>query len=236
MGYLANQNNEIIVDAILTKYGREKLASGQQLGILKFALSDDEVDYTLYNANHPMGSDFFDLAIRSLPILEPVPNSTRQFRYFLYSTTSTVSYVYTLSATSVPSIFTSGITQVGSSYTFGASLTPIPTNLSQVWYSVKFPKANASYIKLEGIVDQSIGVPQDLAQLIQTYGGTVSEFQDSVIAYGHSFKITVLSLPPKRTIFSVVIDANNVAASSLNITITLDKYAGSIIGDPNTER
>ena len=85
MGYLSNQNNEIIVDAILTKYGREKLASGQQLGIIKFALSDDEIDYTLYNVNHPMGSDFFDLAIRSLPILEPVPNSTRQFRYYLYT-------------------------------------------------------------------------------------------------------------------------------------------------------
>ena len=43
MGYL--NNTEVIVDAILTKKGRQKLASGQALNITKFALGDDEVDY-----------------------------------------------------------------------------------------------------------------------------------------------------------------------------------------------
>jgi len=50
MGYL---NNQIItVDAILTKKGRELLAKGDgSFNITQFALSDDEVDYTLYNPN-----------------------------------------------------------------------------------------------------------------------------------------------------------------------------------------
>lgn len=221
MGYLANQNNEIIVDAILTKYGREKLAAGQQLGIIKFALSDDEVDYTLYNVNHPLGSDFFDLAIRSLPVLEPVPNSTRQFRYFLYTTTAQEAFTFTL-IPSFPAVFTSGISQVGSNFTFGATINPVPANINQIWFSVKLPKANTSFLQLEGIIDQSIGVPQDLAQIIQTYGGTVAEFQDSVIAYGHSFRITVLAIPPRRTLFTGVLDAANVAVASQNIQILLD--------------
>jgi len=46
MAYL--DNTEITVDAILTKKGRQKLASGQSLNITKFALGDDEIDYTLY--------------------------------------------------------------------------------------------------------------------------------------------------------------------------------------------
>ncbi len=40
MGYL--DNTSITVDAILTKKGRQKLASGQRLDISKFALGDDE--------------------------------------------------------------------------------------------------------------------------------------------------------------------------------------------------
>ena len=53
MAYL--DNTEITVDAILTKKGRQKLASGQSLNITKFALGDDEIDYTLYEPAHPKG-------------------------------------------------------------------------------------------------------------------------------------------------------------------------------------
>ena len=58
MGYL---NNSIItVDAILTKKGRELLAKGDgSFKITQFALSDDEIDYTLYNPTHPSGSAFY---------------------------------------------------------------------------------------------------------------------------------------------------------------------------------
>ncbi len=50
MAYL--DNSSIIVDAILTKKGREKLAAGQSLNITQFALGDDEIDYQLYDAAH----------------------------------------------------------------------------------------------------------------------------------------------------------------------------------------
>ena len=56
MAYL--DNTEITVDAILTKKGREKLAAGDGLNITKFALGDDEVDYTLYEPAHPKGSAY----------------------------------------------------------------------------------------------------------------------------------------------------------------------------------
>ena len=82
MGYL--NNDSVIVDAILTKYGRRKLAQGQSLGITKFALSDDGVDYTAYNTSHPSGSANYADAITNLPLLEAVPDGSTQMKYKLY--------------------------------------------------------------------------------------------------------------------------------------------------------
>ena len=81
MAYL--DNTEITVDAILTKKGREKLAAGEGLNITKFALGDDEVDYTLYEPAHPKGSAYYDAAIRAIPITEASPDETQVLRYKL---------------------------------------------------------------------------------------------------------------------------------------------------------
>lgn len=73
MGYL--NNTVITVDAILTKKGREALARNDgSFRITQFALSDDEIDYTLYNPNHPSGSAFYGEAIEGMPLLEAFPD------------------------------------------------------------------------------------------------------------------------------------------------------------------
>lgn len=73
MGYL--DNTTITVDAVLTKKGREALARQDgSFKITQFALGDDEIDYTLYNENHPNGSAFSGEAIENLPILEAIPD------------------------------------------------------------------------------------------------------------------------------------------------------------------
>ena len=84
MGIL--DNDTVIVDAILTKIGRQKLANGQPLGISKFAFGDTGVDYTLYNPNHPSGSDSYGSAITNLPMLEAVPDDNVFMRSKLYGT------------------------------------------------------------------------------------------------------------------------------------------------------
>ena len=82
MGYL---NNAVItVDAILTNKGRELLARGDgSFKITQFALSDDEIDYTLYNPTHPSGSAFYGEAIEGMPLLEAFPETTQNLRYKL---------------------------------------------------------------------------------------------------------------------------------------------------------
>ena len=73
MGYL--DNSSIIVDAILTKKGRELLSRQDgSFQITQFALADDEIDYTLFNENHPNGSAYSGEAIENLPLLEAFPD------------------------------------------------------------------------------------------------------------------------------------------------------------------
>jgi hypothetical protein len=51
--------------------------------ITQFALADDEIDYTLYNPNHPSGSAFYGEAIENVPVLEAIPNESQIMRYKL---------------------------------------------------------------------------------------------------------------------------------------------------------
>jgi hypothetical protein len=82
MAYL--NNSVVTIDAILTKKGRELLArSDGSFRITQFALSDDEIDYTLYNPNHPSGSAFYGEAIDNMPLLEAFPDETQIMKYKL---------------------------------------------------------------------------------------------------------------------------------------------------------
>ena len=82
MGYL--NNITVTVDAILTKKGRELLARNDgSFRITQFSLADDEIDYTLYNPNHPSGSAFYGEAIENMPIIEAFPDETQTMKYKL---------------------------------------------------------------------------------------------------------------------------------------------------------
>ena len=80
MGFL--DNSSITVDAILTKRGRQILSQGGNFNITKFALSDEEIDYTLYDVTHPDGTDSYGVAIENMSLLEAAPNR-RAFNSFL---------------------------------------------------------------------------------------------------------------------------------------------------------
>ena len=82
MSYL--NSTSVVVDAILTKKGRELLARNDgSFRIAQFSLSDDEVDYTLYNPYHPSGSAFYGEAIQNMPVLQAFPEDTEIMKYRL---------------------------------------------------------------------------------------------------------------------------------------------------------
>jgi hypothetical protein len=82
MSYLSNTS--VVVDAILTKKGRELLSRNDgSFRITQFSLGDDEIDYSLYNPNHPSGSAFYGEAIEGMPLLEAFPDDQQIMKYKL---------------------------------------------------------------------------------------------------------------------------------------------------------
>ena len=85
MAFLDN-SGDIILDAVLTDTGRYRLAKGDgSFKIAKFALADDEINYELYNKNHPSGSSYYDLEILQTPCLEAFTNNTSSVKHRLIS-------------------------------------------------------------------------------------------------------------------------------------------------------
>ena len=82
MGFL--NNTTVTVDAILTKKGRELLAQGTNaFNITKFAVADDEVDYSLWDVTHPNGTDYYGTVIENMPLLEAFPDENHVMKYKL---------------------------------------------------------------------------------------------------------------------------------------------------------
>ena len=82
MGYL--DNSSVTIDAILTLKGRELLArGGNAFNITQFAVGDDEIDYSLWNPDHPLGTAYYGTIIENMPITEAIPDETQALKYKL---------------------------------------------------------------------------------------------------------------------------------------------------------
>ena len=81
MAFLDN-SGDIILDAVLTDVGRKRMAQGD-FRIAKFSVGDDEIDYGLYNKDHPSGSAYYDLEILQTPILEAFTQKNANIEYGL---------------------------------------------------------------------------------------------------------------------------------------------------------
>ena len=87
MGFLDN-SGDIILDAVLTDIGRKRMAEGN-FRIVKYSPGDDEIDYSLYNADHPSGSAYYDLEILQSPVMEAATKQASSIKYGLLSITRT---------------------------------------------------------------------------------------------------------------------------------------------------
>ena len=78
MGFL-NNSGDIILDAVLTDLGRQRLSKGDgSFQIDQFALGDDEIDYSQYNLT--TGSAYQDLDILQTPILEAITDNVSSMK------------------------------------------------------------------------------------------------------------------------------------------------------------
>ncbi len=81
MAHIVSTDGSIIINAILTKAGRQKLASGvNAFNITKFAVSDDQVDYSITGLE-----ELLQETPQSYPILEPIANGDLMLKTKLYT-------------------------------------------------------------------------------------------------------------------------------------------------------
>ena len=85
MAFLDN-SGDILLDCVITELGRLRLSEGN-FQIRKFALGDDEIQYNLYNKNHPSGSAYYDLEILQTPV-EVAHTKASNIQYGLLSLTN----------------------------------------------------------------------------------------------------------------------------------------------------
>lgn len=94
MAFLDN-SGDIILDAVLTDLGRKRMAEGN-FRITQFALGDDEIDYSLYDATHPSGSAYYDLEILQTPVFEAFTQTNANINYGLLSLRDDLLYIPSL--------------------------------------------------------------------------------------------------------------------------------------------
>lgn len=80
MGYLQNDSNSIIVDAVITDLGRQFIARNDgSFSIIKFAASDDEVDYSIIKQfGRTNGKEKIE---KNTPVFEALTNQALAQKY-----------------------------------------------------------------------------------------------------------------------------------------------------------
>lgn len=99
MGWLDNSTNNIILDAVLTDYGRQTLAkSDSSFNITKFSLGDDEVNYGIIQKyGRTIGREKIE---KNTPIFEALTNQNLSLKYKLISIPASLVYLPKLTLTS----------------------------------------------------------------------------------------------------------------------------------------
>lgn len=84
MGFLQNDSNNLLLDAVLTDTGRQFLArNDNSFSIVKFALGDDEVDYTIIQKfGRTVGKEKIE---KNTPIFEALTNQNFAQKFRLVS-------------------------------------------------------------------------------------------------------------------------------------------------------
>jgi len=213
MGYL---NNAVVtVDAILTKKGRELLAQGgNAFNITQFSLSDDEVDYSLYNPTHPSGSAYYGEAIENMPVLEAFPNELQTMKYKLVTLPRSTAVMPTLT-------INSSIVQLKT----GQSTTIVPqtqtfsgTASEPSGYTATF--SNITYANIIGMGSAA----NNSMNLQSTLGTNVSK---TVI--GNSFTLTATSINifgTSTVLYATLTLVGRDTGARLQVPFELEKSAG----------
>ena len=209
MAYL--DNNVITVTATLTKKGREVLSKTGGLNISAFALSDDEIDYSQFNPNHPLGSAYYDIAIRNTPIQEPITDESQVMKYKLVTLNDGV--------TSVPVIsIAPPVISVDNTYTSPIDIIPStnPSYNISLGYTAILSNKNVGTL----VVTETNSINSSTAT-IPSFSGDLAS-QSSQVVVGNKFRFIPNASLSKTTTTNITIVGNESGGNaSINVTVSV---------------
>ena len=208
MAYLDNKT--IIVDATLTKKGRELLATNGNLNITAFALADDEIDYGLYQPNHPQGTAYNDFALRNTPIFEAFFDETQLMKYKLVTLNQGVTVIpiilLNIDKISVPATYTGELSI--------SPKTNPPNNLT-LGYTVILANKNVGTLVTTETVTSG-----PLSSTVTTFSGVSAETSQVVV--GSKFKFIPNTGVGTTTTTNLTIIGNETGGSvTIPVTVTV---------------
>lgn len=209
MAYL--DNNVLTVNAVLTKKGREILAKTGGLNITAFALADDEIDYTQFNPNHPLGSAYYDIAIRNTPVMEPITDESQLMKYKLVTLNDGVTAVPTInlniSSINVPRDFTGEIL---------LSPSTNPTYNVTLGYTAILANKNVGTL----VVTETNSINSSTATIPTFAGDLASNTSQAVV--GNKFRFIPNASLSKTTTTNITIIGNESGGNTaINVTVTV---------------
>lgn len=209
MAYLDNQT--VTVDAVFTKKGREILAKTGNLNITSFALADDEMDYALYQPNHPNGSAFYDLALRNSPVSEPLTDETQMMKYKLVTLNNGVTSVPVISIAQDKILITRDYT--------GEIIVSPSTNPSynlSAGYTAILGNKNVGTL----VVEENNSI-NSVSNTIPTFAGDINTTSAQVVV-GNKFRFIPNSSLGRTTTTNLTIIGNESGGSiSIEVTVTV---------------
>ena len=166
MGFLDHSTNNIIVDAVLTDVGREKLASATSAEnfVASYAFADDEIDYTLIKKYGTIvGKEKIE---KNTPIFEASTNASLGVKYFLLTSANPLGAQPKLTL----GLSKSELTNTNTNTLLTINLEDPDQVLNSIAYDITY---DARFLSPVGGNYQAIKVPNNLHRYFITVSGSL---------------------------------------------------------------
>jgi len=210
-------NSTLTLQAILTKKGRELLSKGQDFNITQFQVSDDGIDYSLYNPAHPQGSAYYGQVIENMPILEPIPTETQALKYPLITLSKKTTRIPVVTVGNTTITLTAG----GDKAVITPSTSNFPNGNNSLGYTAILSDSDAAVLR---VVDSA---PVNISPTTPRYINE-NESAQSISATGLSFEIIAKNQPLRDKTATIIIYGNETGGRKvINLTVNKTEVATS---------
>ncbi len=204
-----DKTGTIIINAVLTTRGRQLLSKGQdQFKIVKFGLSDSQIDYGLWDASK--STDQKGSLIQDLPIMQALPYSQELLTSMLVTMPKGTTRLYQMSIPGISSGGTVVLTFKSTTQPLEYQITPTTTVIEQNYAFTIHPNTC-----IDRIIYTNISGVQTIVN--------IDMMQESITVNGKSFKIITRSYTNIPNLRSLPVIVKGLSSGALqNFTVSFN--------------